>query len=118
MKPLVALAILLLASCAKEDRSITYSLNCYHCSTRYLDADGNSHYVKLAPDTIYTDTDTIIDVGPFTWSTSFSIHPDAKILFGISRLSVAGVPTVAKRTVDGLEEIKTLTVGGEYVEFH
>lgn len=118
MKPLAALAILLFAACAKEDRSISYDLTCYQCSARYLDADGNSRYVKLAPDTIYTETDTTITEGPFTWSTSFEINPDAPIHFGVSRLSVQGIPTVAKRTIDGMEEARTLTIGGEYTEFH
>ncbi len=118
MKPLAALVLMLLASCAKDDRSITYEVSCYHCSARYLDADGTSRYIKLAPDTTITDTDTIIDIGPFSWSTSFDIHPDAEIHFGVSRLSVQGAPTVATRTIDGMRKSKTCANAGGYVEFH
>lgn len=120
MKTTIAvLLVLLLASCAKDDRSIQYEVSCYTCSARYLDADGNSNYIKIVPDTTFTEQgDTIINPGPYTWSTSFEIHPDAEIFFGVSRLSVNGVTTIASRTIDGKKETKSTGPERAVLEFH
>jgi len=113
--PLVAL--LLLVACKKEDRSIKYDLSCFHCSARYLDADGVSRYIKITPDTTFTETDTIVEPGPKTWSTSFDVQHDAQLYFGVARLSVLGAPTIATRTIDGHAESRTTTLGGDHMVF-
>lgn len=119
MKTTVAfLLVLLLASCARDDRSIQYEVSCYTCSLRYLDADGNSKYFKIVPDTTFIEGDTIINPGPYTWSTSFEVHPDAEIYFGVSRLSVNGVTTIASRIIDGKKETKSTGPEREHLEFH
>lgn len=119
MNPAAAVILaLLFTSCAKEDVVVEYAVSCYHCSLRYMDAGGAAHYVQIVPDSTYTETDTVANPGPFTWSTSFEVDPEADLHFGVSRLSVQGAPTVATRTVDGLRESKTCDIRGGYVEFH
>lgn len=104
-----------------------YSVSCYYCSARYLDADGVSKYVKVDPDTttntVARDTvingiDTTVMIttitighGPYTWSTQFDVDPLSPLYFGVSRLHVGGVTTTATRTVDGVSE--SLSTGPE-----
>jgi len=115
-------------SCGKDKRSVEYSVSCYYCSARYLDADGVSKYVKIDPDTttntaardtVINGIDTTIMIttvlsigqGPYTWSTQFDADPLTALYFGVSRLHVGGVTTTATRTVDGV--VESLSTGPE-----
>lgn len=125
---------LVLSACGKEKRSVQYSVYCGNCSIGYIDDQEVQHYVKLAPDTIFTpyalDTiiggvDTIVTAfnlnitpGPFAWSHRMEVDPEARIYFGVSRLEVQGITTVATRVIDGLEETKTTGPERTFLEFH
>lgn len=125
--PILCLLAVVLFSCGKDKRSVEYSVSCYYCSARYLDADGVSKYVKITPDTTTNTaardtvingidttvmiTTTTIGQGPYTWSTQFDADPLTKLYFGVSRLHVGGVTTTATRTLDGAAE--TLSTGPE-----
>ncbi len=124
---ILCLLAVVLFSCGKDKRSVEYSVSCYYCSARYLDADGVSNYVKIVPDTMTNTvardtvingmdttvmiTTTMIGPGPYTWSTQFDVDPLAALYFGVSRLHVGGVITTATRTVDGA--VESMSTGPE-----
>lgn len=114
---------MILVACKKEDRIVTYGVTCEYCSAGYEDMEGRYQYIKITPDTTYTETDTIIDRGPFHWEVTFSAPndtPNERLDFSVSRLSVVGHPTTAWRIIDGAKEEQTAAQGDTdfYLVFH
>jgi hypothetical protein len=120
---LLALAVVL-ASCAKDPRSVTYDVSCHNCAIDYItEANVYEHvYLGIYPeyttteldttiagvDTTLTLIDTVFVGGPFAWSYTFTASEDVNPQLRVVQRADGSQPLTASRTIDGMREERTV----------